>query len=256
MAKSEIPAVERRKRALKRHEHFRQTILKDNPFFTESDDYKQFLKQKKLLDTVESRERFYESRSKLVRNELRLTAEQFIKNNPKSDSLYQESKPLDMEEKTTKKLTGKEKKEIERIQLATAKKEEEQAKQNEKKKRQNRKKAKEFISNIKEKIVKAPKRSKKTLANIAAKVAANPDIKPAEAIFKLEYPKKNWFPVWAEKHNIKDKLPKGYDYKKPFPKGKLTEGEYRVIRTYYNNPDVSLRDAARGKITGEKSRKE
>lgn len=262
MAKPEIPAEERRNRAQKRHQHFRQTILKDNPFFTESDDYKQFLKQKKLVDTVESREKFYESRSKTIRNELRERAEEFIRKNEslygteKTASGYKQRSPSEYEQRIQEKKPSKEVKEQE-IQLAKEKKAQKtKEKIKEQQKKANKQKNKEFVKKIKEKIVSAPKRSKKTLANIAAKVAANPDIKPAEAIFKPEYPKKNWFPVWAEKHNIKDKLPEGYDYRKPFPKGKLTEGEYRVIRTYYNNPDVSLRDAARGKITGEKSRKE
>lgn len=254
MAKSEIPAEERRNRAQKRHEHFRQTILKDNPFFTESDDYKRFLKQKKLVDTVGSREKFYESRSKAIRNELREKGEEFIE---KDKSLYgKEKTPSEYEQRIQEKKPSKEVKEQE-IQLAKEKKAQKtREKIKEQQKKANKQKNKDFVKKIKEKIVSAPKRSKKTLANIAAKVAANPDIKPAEAIFKPEYPKKNWFPAWAEKHNIKDKLPEGYDYRKPFPKGELTEGEYRVIRTYYNNPDVSLRDAARGKITGEKSRKE
>jgi len=252
MAKQEKSPQQRQKAAQKRHKAFRQTVLQENPYFTESTDYQRFLKKKSLSDNVDTRERFYESRSKVVRNELRQSAEQYIYLNPEKGAQYQkEPTPTDMEEKTTKKLTEKEKKEIERKQLATAKKEEQQVKQNEKKKRQNRKKAKEFISDIKEKIVSAPKRSKKTLANIAARVAEQPNLPVAEALFKPIYPKENWFPVWAEKHNINDKLPKGVDLSKPFPKGELTEGEYRVIRTYHNNPNVSLRDAARGKITGK-----
>lgn len=254
MAKQEKSPQQRQKAAQKRHKAFRQTVLQENPYFSESTDYQRFLKKKRLSDNVDTRERFYESRSKVVRNELRLSAEQFIRNSPKSDSLYQESKPTDMEEKTTKKLTEKEKKEIEQKQRATAKKEEQQVKQNEKKKRQNRKKAKEFISDIKKKIVAAPKRSKKTLANIAARIAEQPNLPVAEALFKPIYPKENWFPAWSEKHQIEEKIPKGVDLSKPFPKGELTEGEYRVIRTYHNNPNVSLRDAARGKITGEKSK--
>lgn len=262
MAKPEIPPEERRNRAQKRHEHFRQTILKDNPFFTESDDYNRFLKQKKLVDTVGSRENFYESRSKTIRNELREKGEEFIRKNKslygteKTASDYKQRSPSEYEQRIQEKKPSKEVKEQE-IQLAKEKKAQKtREKIKEQQKKANKQKNKEFVKKIKEKIVSAPKRSKKTLANIAVKVAANPDIKPSEAIFKPEYPKKNWFPTWAEKHKIKDKLPEGYDYRKPFPKGKLTEGEYRVIRTYYNNPDVSLRNAARGKITGEKSRKE
>lgn len=254
MAKQEKTPQQRQKAAQKRHKAFRQTVLQENPYFTESIDYQTFLKKKNLSDNTDNREKFYESRSMIVRNELRLSAEQFIKNNPKGDSLYQKSKPTDMEEKTTKKLTEKEKKEVERRQIKEAKQQEQKAKQKEKKKRVNRKKAKEFISDIKEKIVSAPKRSKKTLANIAARVAEQPDLPVAEALFKPIYPKENWFPTWSEKHNIEEKLPKGVDLSKPFPRGKLTEGEYRVIRTYHNNPNVSLRDAARGKITGEKSK--
>jgi len=251
MAKQEKSPQQRQKAAQKRHKAFRQNVLTENPYFDKSTEYQRFLKKKSLSDSTDNRERFYETRSMIVRNELREDAEKFIQNDEGKQQQYQrERDALEMEKISKKKLTEKEKKEVERNQIKEAKKQERKVKQKEKKKRQNRKKAKEFISDIKEKIVSAPKRSKKTLANIAARVAEQPNLPVAKALFKPIYPKENWFPVWAEKHNIDDKLPKGVDLSKPFPKGELTEGEYRVIRTYHNNPDVSLRDAARGKITG------